>query len=186
MNTPAHSILNLAILGRQQPPLLTWPILFGSWAPDAAMFVFYGWAKLIGIPEVQIWRELYYAPFWQDVFAIGNSIPLALLGLGITIWQQRLGWIAFFASVLLHHLADLPLHHDDAHRHFWPLSDFRFISPISYWDREHLGVYGALVETGLLVIASICLLQRMRSRWGRGLLILINLTYLYGYYRLYL
>jgi len=186
MNTPAHSILNLAILGRQQPPLLTWPILLGSWAPDIAMFVFYGWAKLAGIPEVQIWRELYYTPVWQDVFAIGNSIPLVLLGLGFTIWQRRLNWIAFFASMLLHHLADLPLHHDDAHRHFWPLSDFRFISPVSYWDRNHLGTYGALIETGLLVIASAYLLRRTRSRWSQGLIILINLVYLYGYYRLYL
>jgi hypothetical protein len=186
MNTPAHSILNLAILGRRPSLLLTWPILLGSWAPDAALFVFYGWAKLTGIPEAQIWQELYYDPLWQDFFAIGNSIPLALLGLGLAAWRCRRGWMAFFASMLLHHFADLPLHHEDAHRHFWPLSDYRFISPVSYWDRDHFGIYGALFETGILIIASVALWQRVRSRWGRGLLIIIDLTYLYSYFRLYL
>jgi hypothetical protein len=186
MNTPAHSILNLAILGRAQQPMLNWPILLGSWLPDAALFVFYAWAKLLSIPESIIWREAYYDPVWQDIFAIGNSIPLAVLGLGIFIAQKRLGWVALFASMLLHQLADLPLHHDDAHRHFWPFSDYRFTSPVSYWDRDHYGSYGALVETGLLVIASVFLLRRTRSRWGQSVILLINLAYLYGYYRLYL
>lgn len=186
MNTPAHSILNLAILGRRQPPSFTWPILMGSWLPDLALFLFYGWAKWSRIPETQIWQETYYDPAWQDVFAIGNSIPLALLGLSLLLWRQRPGGAAFFASVLLHHLTDLPLHHDDAHRHFWPLSSYRFISPVSYWDREHWGVYGALIEVVLIVLASIVLWRRSRARWGKILLIVINLTYFYGYWSLYL
>ena len=186
MNTPAHSILNLAILGQRQPPRFTWPILLGSWLPDAALFLFYGWAKWSRIPDVQIWQEVYYDPGWQVVFAIGNSIPLTLVGLGLAIWHKRSGWIAFLASIVLHHLEDLPLHHDDAHRHFWPLSNYRFISPISYWDRENLGAYGALLETVLLVGASIILWRRMSRLWSQLLLALINLLYLYGYYRLYL
>ncbi len=39
---------------------------------------------------------------------------------------------------------DLPVHHDDGHRHFFPLSDWRFASPVSYWDPEH---YGRIVGT---------------------------------------
>jgi hypothetical protein len=186
MNTPAHSILNLAILGRAQPPQLTWPILLGSWLPDAALFLFYGWAKWARIPEPQIWQEVYYDPTWQDIFAIGNSIPLALMGLGIFIWHRRPGGTAFFASMLLHQFADLPLHHEDAHRHFWPLTSYRFISPISYWDPDHFGRYGALAEVGLLAIASTILWKRLSSIWGKGLVGLINVAYLYGYYRFYL
>lgn len=186
MNTPAHSIINLAILRRGKFASDTWPILIGSWLPDAAMFIFYGWAKWVGIPDSIIWSETYYLPFWQNIFAVGNSIPLALLGFGICCWLRRLGWVAMFASMLLHHLADLPLHHEDAHQHFWPLSSYRFISPVSYWDRQHFGAYGALLELGLMLIASFFLLRRLRSRWEKGVIILMNLLYLGGYWQLYL
>lgn len=186
MNTPSHSILNLAILGRSQQPALTWPILVGSLLPDAALFVFYGWAKVMGLPEAQIWNEAYYRPLWQDIFAIGNSIPLALLIGGIAFWQQRFRILALCASALLHHLEDLPVHHDDAHRHFWPVSDFRFVSPVSYWDADHFGTYVALVELSLVLLASVYLWYRVRSRLGKFLLLLTNVLYVLGYLIFYL
>lgn len=185
MNTPGHSILNLAILQRGELAGCTWPIVIGSWLPDAAIFVFYGWAKASGLPEAVIWREAYYRPFWQDIFAIGNSMPLALVAAGVAIWLRRPGWVALFASMLLHHLEDFPLHHDDAHQHFWPVSDYRFVSPVSYWDPDHHGAYGALTELILTAIATAFLWRRVRSRWGRGLLILVNAAYLMGYWQLY-
>lgn len=187
MNTPSHSILNVAILDRPNFYAgCTWPILVGSWMPDAALFVFYAWGRLSRIPPVDLWRELYFHPVWQDIFAIGNSIPLALIGLGVFSRLQRPAWAALFASMLLHHLEDLPLHHDDAHRHFWPLSDYRFISPVSYWDPAHLGRFGALTEGVLTGIASIMLLRRVRSPWARGSIVLVNSLYLMGYLAFYL
>lgn len=185
MNTPSHSILNLAILRRGQSPALTWPVLVGSWLPDAALFVFYGWAKGVGLPDSVIWQQTYYEPVWQDVFAVGNSIPLALAGWGLA---ARFKWpwgAALFASALLHHAADLPLHHEDAHRHFWPISDVRFVSPVSYWDPDHFGAYGALGELLLVIAASLLLWSRVRSPVGKGLLALTNLLYLAGYLRFY-
>ncbi|MGD1929551.1 MAG: hypothetical protein ACFB12_11635 [Leptolyngbyaceae cyanobacterium] len=186
MNTPGHSLLNLAILGRAPRPELTWPILIGSWLPDAALFVFYAWARWSNIPEAQIWDEMYYEPFWQDIFAIGNSIPLALFGLVLFMVLKRPRLTAVCASMLLHHLEDLPLHHDDAHRHFWPLTDYRFISPVSYWDSDHFGRYGALAELSLVALASIVLWRRLRSRWSRGLILLFNGLYLVVYFVGYL
>ncbi|MEM6521202.1 MAG: hypothetical protein AAF722_17935 [Cyanobacteria bacterium P01_C01_bin.70] len=186
MNTPSHSILNLAILGQGQLAQSGWPIVIGSWLPDAAIFVFYGWAKGAGLPDATIWQETYYLPFWQSIFAIGNSIPLALMGLGIFLWLRRPGAIALFASMMLHHLEDLPLHHEDAHQHFWPLSSYRFVSPVSYWDPQHFGAYGALLEMALTLLATVCLLRRLRSRWGQGILVLVNLLYIGGYWQFYL
>jgi len=185
MNTPGHSILNLALLNRGSLAGNPWPIMIGSWLPDAAIFVFYGWAKAVNLPEAVIWNEAYYRPFWQDIFAIGNSIPLALLGAGLALWLRRPAGVALFVSMLLHHLEDFPLHHEDAHQHFWPLSSYRFISPVSYWDPDHYGAYGALAEVGLTLIASFYLWTRSRSLWGRGLLILTNVAYLVGYWQLY-
>ena len=186
MNTPSHSILNLAILGRAQQTVLTWPILIGSWLPDAALFVFYAWAKLSGFTERDIWGDLYYAPFWQNVFAIGNSIPLALLGWGIARWQKWPRVAVLCASMLLHHAEDLPFHNEDAHRHFWPLTDFRFVSPVSYWDPNHMGAYVALFELALVLLSSLMLLRCVRSPLGRGFLVFTNVVYVVGYVRFYL
>lgn len=185
MNTPSHVILNLAILGRRSRSRLNSPIFWGALLPDLAMFGFYGWAKLIAnMDETTIWRDAYYDPFWQDVFDVGNSIPLALLVIALALlvrsrrpqWQTTSIVMIFLASsVILHCLADLPLHVDDGHRHFWPLSNFRFESPVSYWDPDHHGDIVALGEFVLVLLASGRVWQLLRSRWARVLLIGSNI-----------
>ena len=187
MNTPSHIIINLTVLRRPEPLALTWPILLGAMAPDAAIFVFYGWAKWVQkLPDSVIWREAYYSHPWQDIFAIGNSIPLALIGIFISGYLKHPGWVAFFASMVLHQLCDLPLHHDDAHRHFFPFSDARFSSPISYWDRNHYGTWGALIELLMVLVSSLFLVFGTTSIVGRGLLLLTNGLMLGLYYLAYL
>ncbi len=171
MNTPSHLILNLALLRRPSPPVMTWPILLGALIPDAAMFVFYGWARWQRMPEQTIWSETYYSQPWQTIFAVGNSMPLGLLAAALGYGLKRL-WLGLLgASMVLHHLADLPLHHDDAHQHFWPLSSVRFISPISYWDVDHLGRLGATLEMTLVLVATVYLLPRLSFTASQGLLV---------------
>lgn len=185
MNTPSHLLLNLAILRRPWPPRLTWPILLGALTPDAALFVFYGWAKGVQqLPESTIWSEAYYSQPWQGIFAVGNSLPLALVlgALGFYFKQPMLA--IFAASMGLHHLEDLPLHHDDAHQHFWPLSDLRIVSPVSYWDANHYGLWGSTAELLLVAGASVYLLRQLDSRWSQGLVIFTCLFLGLGYYLL--
>jgi hypothetical protein len=207
MNTPSHLILNLAILyAPYSPPasasgageatqnqgnrrgrhLTLWPILIGAFLPDLALFVFYGWAKLFtAAPESVIWDDLYYTDTWQDIFAVGNSVPLALLGLGLALGR---GWPwlrDLCSSMLLHHAADLPLHNADAHRHFWPFSNWRFMSPVSYWDVDHYGAYAALGEWLLVAIATAWLWRRGLNWWTRGLLLAVNGCYGVLYYQFY-
>lgn len=183
MNTPSHAIINLAVLGRRSRAEWNWPIVLGALIPDLAMFAFYGWAKLIaGMSETQIWDVAYYESFWQNTFDFWNSIPLALVGIGLgvglgrqTKWHSIGTAIAICcASVLLHCLADLPLHREDAHRHFWPLSNVRFESPISYWDPDHYGNIFVLFEAGLVLVLSVYVFRLIRSWWGKGALILSN------------
>lgn len=196
MNTPSHVILNLALLGRRSRAHLNRPIFWGALLPDLAMFGFYGWAKLIAkLDEATIWGETYYEPFWQTIFDVGNSIPLALLGIGMAVWARRRypswqplanGAIFLALSVILHCLGDLPVHVDDGHRHFWPLSNFRFESPISYWDPDHHGGAFALVEFLLVLIASWRVWQLLRSRWVKALLVGINVLMWWAYVSFYL
>ncbi|MEM9806868.1 MAG: hypothetical protein AAF959_16480 [Cyanobacteria bacterium P01_D01_bin.56] len=185
MNTPSHAILNLALLGRRSKPQLNSPIFWGALVPDLAMFVFFVWGRfIVQMDNETMWGDFFFRPFWQDIFAVGNSIPLALLSIGIALGVRRrypqrqavVTVIIFIAlSSILHCLADLPLHADDAHRHFWPLSNFRYNSPISYWNPENHGQIFVLVETLLVLVASWRVWQLLRSRWAKVLLIGSNI-----------
>jgi hypothetical protein len=184
MNTPSHAILNVAILSNVSP--LAGAIAFGAILPDLPIFGFYIWAKWIArLPEQKIWSEGYYYPVVQDLVAFFHSIPIAFLG-----WL-----IAFFAgwdiaqvvclSCVLHSLGDLPVHNSDAHRHFFPLTDYRFISPVSYWDPKHYGSIAAAVELGLVSAATVWVFPRTEFWLARVLLVTVNVLYGWGYYRFY-
>ena len=62
---------------------------------------------------------------------------------------------------------DLPVHTDDAHRHLLPLSDWRFHSPVSYWDRRYHGAQFAIFELMLNLVLLGYLLRRPVQRWMR-------------------
>jgi membrane-bound metal-dependent hydrolase YbcI (DUF457 family) len=161
MNTPSHVILNGLVLGGGSRRALWLPITAGALVPDLPMVGFYLYQRVIThAPEHRIWNELYFEPQWQGFFDVFNSLPLALLG-ALLAWRfARPAWLAFFLSVGLHCLADLPLHREDAHGHFFPLSDWRFVSPASYWDPGFHGGWVAAAEMVLVVAGSIALGRR--------------------------
>lgn len=186
MNTPSHAILNLAILGKVTHPEANLLIVLGGILPDIPIFLFYGWAKLIAkMPEHQIWSQAYYSPIMQTIVAIYHSIPLAVIGLAIATFYQWKILQILCLSLILHSLLDLPVHHDDAHRHFFPFSNYRFISPVSYWDTKHYGSIVSLVENLLVFGATIRVFPWVESLIGKGLMILVNslsaMSYLYFY-----
>ena len=188
MTTPAHAALSLIVLGRSERNAL--PVALGAVAPDLPMLVFYIWERLVrGVSEGRIWSERYFDPGWQVVFDIPSSIPLLGIALCILLVligrRSTAGSVApaamaaaprpakltasalFIASMIVHALGDLPLHREDAHRHFFPFSDWRFTSPVSYWDPEHYGGYAAAAEVVLVLAVSVFLFRayRGRGRW---------------------
>jgi len=72
---------------------------------------------------------------------------------------------------------DLPLHREDAHRHFFPFSDWRFTSPVSYWDPDHYGGYAAIGEVVLVLAVSFFLFRAYR---GRGRWIVLGVAGVYA------
>ena len=168
MNTPAHLVVNLAVLGGGTRGRFTREIVAGAILCDLPMVLFFAWETLVeGSSQAFIWGHAYFEAGWQLFFDLFNSIPLALIGLLAALAARRAGVALLFASVLLHTLLDLPLHHDDGHGHFWPLSDWRFESPVSYWDAAHHGAWGALLESVLVVLCCGVLWQRARRAWQR-------------------
>lgn len=160
MNTPAHAIINLLVLSRNPDHARTTAILGGALLPDLVIIGFYAWQLAIGTPENQIWSIEYYRPLWQGWIDSFNSIPLILLGMLLSWHTRHYFLMALFSSMLLHVGGDLPLHHDDAHRHFFPFFDWRFASPVSYWDPQHHGLWASLVELIVTLSASAYMIWR--------------------------
>lgn len=181
MNTPAHAVVNLWLLGSEERPGEVWPLAAGAVLPDLPMVVFYAWEKLRGTAEAVIWGERYYEAGWQAFFDLFNSIPILLVVMALARWVGRRGLFLLAASMTLHGFFDLPLHREDAHRHFWPLSDFRFESPISYWDPDHFGGWFALAEIALVLAGSVVLWRRFPRPGVRLLVTLVAALYL-GYW----
>lgn len=157
MNTPAHVIFSLALLGRTRAVRYVLAITAGALIPDLLIILFYGLEKIRGIPERVIWQDHYYDPFWQGLFDVANSIPLIAIALGISFHFRKTVLSMVLASMLIHCFLDFPVHHDDGHRHFYPFSDFRFASPLSYWDPRYYGNIVGIVEIILFVTGCIYL-----------------------------
>ena len=182
MNTPSHAIINLVLLNKPQLQHANLSIVIGGILPDIPIFLFYFWAKFIArLPEAKIWSQAYYQPLIQNIVAIFHSIPLAIIGLLISYY---FGWEiiqVICISLVLHSLLDLPVHHNDAHRHFFPFSNYRFISPLSYWDPKHYGSIVALIEIFLVLLGSWRVFPEVNSVLGKGLIIFVNAFYWSSY-----
>lgn len=170
MNTPAHLAVSLLVWRRAPGRSAAWAVGLGAALPDLPMFGFYGYQKLVAkSTEHQIWSTLYFDHGWQLFFDVFNSIPLMLVVVGLSVWRRwRFGWL-LGGSALLHLLFDLPLHHDDAHRHLLPLTHWRFASPVSYWDPAHYGHVVVWIELIGALAACVLVVRRGEHRPMRAL-----------------
>lgn len=175
MNTPAHLAASLLAWPKETRWRDACGVAFGTILPDISMFFFYGYQKVIGRSEKEIWGTLYFEDHWQYFFDVFNSIPIAILVFIIfRFFGYRLPQL-IAASAGLHMLCDLPVHHDDGHRHFLPISNWRFESPVSYWDPEHFGIPFAILELVFAVIALVWVQrngQKPMRRFAMGTLII--------------
>ncbi len=171
MNTPTHVILAAAVFAKPNQPKVTWAAILGGFLPDFSLYFMVIWHKFVlGTPEAVIFGQVYYNRFWQSVFAIEHSFPVwgAIL---LLAWLWRSDWgIAFGGSGVLHQMFDFPLHNDDARPHFWPFSDWKFESPISYWDAAHYGNIVAPLEVGFALVLLAILWKRFHGQWARFVL----------------
>lgn len=181
MNTPGHGVLNLAVLGRRAHPEWNVPIVLGALVPDLPMFVLAFVATVVlRQPQRQIWSETYFQPGWQIAADVPHSFPLLLLALAAATALGRPRLQRFVASMLLHSCGDVFVHGTDAHRHFFPLTGYQFVSGISYWDPTHHGTAVFVVETLVVIASSTYAWPLVRSRSGRRLLLLTAGAYAAG------
>ena len=157
-------------------------VLAGSLLPDLAIFLWAPYQSIVnGVSGDEMWNELYFAPPMQNLIAWFNSIPIyaaiALIGFfaRTKTWGKLL--LVFALAALIHIATDMPVHADDAYRHFWPISDWRFYSPFSYWDIDHHAGWVGKIDIVIALGCIAVLWQRFPTRWVKITLSITALIY---------
>ncbi|SLN57511.1 hypothetical protein PSA7680_03011 [Pseudoruegeria aquimaris] len=180
MNTPAHLLLGAAVFARPKARAVTAAALLGALMPDLSLYLLAGGSiYVLGIPPETVFDEYYFSDGWQTIFAIDNSFVLWGALFAFALWWRRAPLIAFAGSGLLHLVTDFLLHNDDARRQFWPLSDWVFHSPVSYWDPAHYGRIMGPLEALLCLALGVILWRRFHGPVARlSVLLLLGLEIL--------
>lgn len=208
MNTPTHALLSVALLAGRSPGRgRAAPVVAGAVLPDVAMYVLFIVATFVWRqPQAAIWADTYFQPGWQHAVDALHSFPLLGAAFAATYLPTRSfgtsggsphgrpggnggrirRWVRLAAaSALLHAGADFLVHAEDAHHHLWPLSAWRFESPVSYWDPRHHGLVFAPLEcaVALALLPAAWRAVPRGARYGptvRGALALLAVAYAAG------
>ena len=118
----------------------------------------------------------------QLTASLFNSIPIYLMLAVIGFWQKAKIWgallLIFALAALIHIAFDFPVHGHDAYAHFWPLTEWKFHSPFSYWEAHLHGRWVSLIEAIIAMIAIGILWRRFDKIWVRIVLGLLALLYI--------
>jgi hypothetical protein len=169
MQTPAHLIFGMTAFGKAHQPAVTVAAFVGALIPDLSLYLMAGTHLFIlGTPPDVVFGELYFSRDWHNIFRIDNSFVLWGIAFGIAFMLRNTVAMALCGAALLHLVLDFPLHHDDGRAHFWPISDWIFASPVSYWDMQHHA--GWVIPAELVAAVACCVLfwrrhvdRRMRA-----------------------
>jgi len=170
MITTTHVILNTALLGSKKHPERNWPIILGALLPDIPTFLvlFSPLYYAIGAKTLLNYMFLQHCTDWF------HSIPLAIAGVFLCLAFRFKSGVYCFVSVVLHDLEDLPLHAQFAHKHFLPISNYVFHSPISYWELPYHAYLVAPFEWLTVIICAYFLWRRHLNPFAQlGLLFVI-------------
>ncbi len=145
-----------AVLWGVMPDLAYIPLLF-------AYHVAHGWTRSA--------HMLAWDWAWQHPLTIvPHTVTGCAVGLAIVRWRRPEWFTAVAVGWGSHVVIDALTHVSDAYPLFWPLSDRRFPSVVSYWEAEYYGRQFFLVNhvlmglIGALVVAS----WVVRRRTPRG------------------
>jgi len=179
MNTPAHLIFAAAAFAQPYQRRHTVAAVSGAMLPDLSLYLMAGISLFIlGLSPDYVFGTLYFSDAWQQIFKIDNSFIVWGAAFALAWWKGSRTAMIFAASGLLHLAFDFPLHHDDGRAHFWPLSDWVFQSPVSYWDKSHHAGIISPFEMGLSLLFCLILARRFTSIRSRLLIAALALVQL--------
>lgn len=180
MNTQTHIIMGAVLFGKPLPRLAIAGAI-GGVVPDMPMFAIIVGLRVAGYPLSEIFGKIYWEHWWQVANAIGHSFFLWAIVLAVAIMAKAQSWsstaIALAGSAFIHSVIDFLCHRNDSHMHFWPLTEWRFRSPVSYWDSNHYGTQFGLFEAALGFALAVVLWRRYTNKFVRLLLALCLAAY---------
>lgn len=189
MLTSTHMLLGAAVSTRPDfRPYLMVIGWLGALFPDLSIIALFAYARIFNISGRDVWRApdgLYWQEPWQTYSAISNSIPMwiafsvvggVLFLRSARLRQAGLCILVFAVAALSHVLGDFPVHNSDAHVHFWPFSDWRFHSPISYYQPAHYGDIFHIFEMVGAFALMIYFLLRFKQWPVRAIAIFLGVT----------
>ena len=176
MNTPAHLIFGLTAFGKAGRPAVTAAAFAGAMLPDLSLYLLVGWhLQILGTAPQIVFGQLYFSDGWQSIFRIDNSFILWGIAFAFGAMMRAPIVIALCGAALLLLGFDFLLHNDDGRAHFWPLSNWVFQSPVSYWDPDHYGNIAGAIEVALSLLCCGVLWRRFAGVWMRALIVMLGL-----------
>jgi len=164
MNTPAHLLLAAGVFAKPDSPKITSAAIIGGLIPDVSLYVMAAFSLFVlGNTPDYVFNVQYFSDNWQQIFAVDNSFILWGILSAFALWIRKDWLIALSCSALLHLCFDFPLHHNDARMHFWPLSDWVYHSPFSYWDIAYHGSTISTLEQSLVIGLLVLLWRQFKS-----------------------
>jgi hypothetical protein len=169
VNTQTHILLASALFTKRALPITNMAIFLGAFLPDLPLYMLFAGARILGYSDNDVFGDFYWREPMRNIMGASHSFVVAGVIALAGYWYRERLWgkpaMFFAAAMALHAATDLPVHVDDGHRHFWPLSRYVFNSPVSYWDPAHYGNYIAPFEAILGIISAIVVMRRFRAMW---------------------
>jgi membrane-bound metal-dependent hydrolase YbcI (DUF457 family) len=170
VETYSHAFFTgvLARYGFKASPAATTASMVGAVLPDlpALVATAYYWNSRNSMPRKELVDAIYLTgPFGRAGVLLHSAVLVGLL-LGlywlVGLWERDrckiLLW--FLIGWAGHTMVDFLTHSDDARPLFWPISDWKWASPISYYDPLHYGREFFFVEHGAILLTILLLLAR--------------------------
>ncbi|MEM9940468.1 MAG: metal-dependent hydrolase [Planctomycetota bacterium] len=182
MNTPSHWLMTISVgkIGPWKQNCPKWALGLGSIAPDIPLYflsfggiAYFGWWLGWDMKTVErhLFANLYYHdPAWISLHNILHSPTMIGLILLLIFPLQKTfpsacRWLKFFLfACLMHSLVDVVTHFDDGPVLFFPFNwNYRFSSPVSYWDPAHHGRIFMVFEVLLDLLLAFWLIYRRQN-----------------------
>jgi hypothetical protein len=172
MHTYSHAVFTWAVaryVKQEESHAALWGAV-GSTLPDLPVLgkaTYLLWFHRDSLTKEEFLEALEYfkEPSGKLDLTVHSLAPVGALialykALGLENKDPKGALLSFLLGWAGHNLMDIPMHAEDARPPFWPLSRWRFKSPVSYWDRKFHALPCLLVEHGAILVLTMAFLYQ--------------------------